>query len=140
MNRVSVVFTCMLMVTPAFAEQLTVNVAGGKANIGQVICSLFSSPDNYLREPVTREIQPINGEGNVTFQIDGLDTGTYSVSAIYDEDSDGEMDTGLFRIPQELVGFSNNTKGTFGPPGFDKTSFELNLDKEITIQLTKAKD
>jgi uncharacterized protein (DUF2141 family) len=130
----------MLMVTPAFAEQLTVNVTGGKANIGQVICSLFSSPDNYLREPVIREIQPINGEGNVTFQIDGLVTGTYSVSVIYDEDSDGEMDTGLFRIPKELVGFSNNAKSTFGPPGFDKTSFELNSDKETTIQLTKAKD
>ena len=87
-----------------------------------------------------REIQPINGEGNFTFQVDGLVTGTYSVSVIYDEDSDGEMDTGLFRIPKELVSFSNNAKGTFGPPGFDKTSFELNSDKEMTRQLTKAKD
>ena len=109
----------MLMATLLFAEQLTVDVTGGKANIGQVICSFFSSPDNYLREPVTREIQPINGEGNVTFQIDGLVTDTYSVSVIYDEDSDGEMDTGLFRIPTVLVGFSNNAKGTFGPPRFD---------------------
>ncbi|MDG2072310.1 MAG: hypothetical protein P8J55_11465 [Pseudomonadales bacterium] len=49
-------FTCMLMAILVFAEQLTVNVTGGKANIGQVICSLFSSPDNYLREPMTREI------------------------------------------------------------------------------------
>ena len=128
------------MTYPALAEQLTVRVTGGKANIGQVICSLFSSPEVYLREPAHREIRPIDDAGSVTFQISDLNPGTYSVSVIYDEDSDGEMDTGLFRIPKELVGFSNNARDTFGPPGFEKTAFDLVADMEISIRLTRAKD
>ena len=30
------------------------------------------------------------------------------------------------KIPKEGYGFSNNAKGTFGPPAFEKTIFEIN--------------
>ena len=33
------------------------------------------------------------------------------------------MDTGLFGIPSEGYGFSNQAGGAFGPPGFDSASF-----------------
>ena len=46
-----------------FAEQnpltLTVLVDGAKANTGQAIASLFSSADNYLKEPVYKHISEL---------------------------------------------------------------------------------
>ena len=44
--------------------------------------------------------------------------GTYAVAVHHDEDGDGEMDTGLFGIPSEPHGFSNNARGRFGPPSW----------------------
>jgi uncharacterized protein (DUF2141 family) len=57
----------------------------------------------------------INDEGEVRFTFTDLKAGTYSVSIVYDEDSNGKLNTGFLGIPSELVGFSNNAKGTFGP-------------------------
>ena len=119
---------------------LTVLVEGGEAGTGQAIASLFSSDENYLNEPIFDKIMPIDEDGGARFLFDGLAEGTYSVSVIYDKNSDGELNTGLFGIPSELVGFSNNAKGIFGPPSFDKTSFPLPSSQTITIFLGKAKD
>ena len=128
----------------SFAEQnpltLTVLVDGAKANTGQAIASLFSSADNYLKEPVYKQIMPINDEGGARFIFNELEAGTYAVSIVYDEDRDGNLNTGFFGIPSELVGFSNNAKGTFGPPSFHKTSFTFSESETISIILGGAKE
>ncbi len=119
---------------------LTVLVGGAKANTGQAIASLFSSADNYLKEPIFKIIMPINDEGGARFVFNEIKEGTYSVSIVYDENGDGKLNTGLFGIPSELVGFSNNVKGVFGPPSFNKTSFTLPGSETISIVLDQAKE
>jgi len=119
---------------------LTARVIGGTPNKGQVIISLFTSPDNYLKAPVIKKIKPIDSNGEAFVLFNHLAPATYSISVIYDEDADGELDTGFFGIPKELVGFSNNAKGRFGPPSFDKTAFELAASKTVHIVLDNAKD
>lgn len=119
---------------------LTVNIDGAIPGKGQAVLSVFSSADTYLKKPLLGKTKPIDGQGRVSFQIDGLATGTYSVSVFYDEDEDGELKTNFLGIPKELVGFSNNAKGSFGPPSFEKTSFELKATKTITIHFGKARD
>jgi uncharacterized protein (DUF2141 family) len=94
---------------------LTVLVDGAKANTGQAIASLFSSADDYLNEPIIEKIMPIHTEGSTHFVFNDLKAGTYSISIVYDENGDGKLNTELFGIPSELVGFSNNAKGVFGP-------------------------
>jgi len=118
---------------------LTVLVDGAKANTRQAIASLFSSADNYLKEPIFKKIMPINDVGGARFIFGDLKSGTYSVSIVYDEDGDGKLNTGFFGIPSELVGFSNNVKGIFGPPSFNKTSFTLPGSETISIILDRAK-
>ena len=119
---------------------LTVLIDGAKANTGQAIASLFSSADNYLKEPISKQIVPINDVGGARFTFTDLKAGTYSVSIVYDEDSNGKLNTGFLGIPSELVGFSNNAKGTFGPPSFNKTSFTLPESETISIVLDQAKE
>lgn len=119
---------------------LTARVSGGTPNKGQVIISLFTSPANYLKAPVIKKVKPMNGNGEASVLFDRLVPATYSISVIYDEDDDGELDTGFLGIPTELVGFSNNAKGRFGPPSFEKTAFKLAASKTVHIVLDNAKD
>lgn len=121
------------------AVVLTVDVVGGKPNKGEVILSLFTSEENYLKDPELILTGTLDSKGSVKFTIPKLTSGTYALSAVYDEDSNGKLNTGLMGIPKEFVGFSNNVKGLFGPPKFDKTAFEVSSQTNITIVLGKAK-
>lgn len=42
---------------------LTVLIKGAKASTGQAIASLFSTAENYLKEPLANKMLPINDEG-----------------------------------------------------------------------------
>lgn len=127
----------------SFSEQekisLVVEVSGATPDKGQAIFSLFTSSENFLKQPVASETKPINNNGQVVFRLDQLEPGTFAVSIIYDEDSNGKLNTGFFGIPTELVGVSNNAKGKFGPPSFKKASFVLSASETINIVLGKAK-
>jgi uncharacterized protein (DUF2141 family) len=49
--------------------------------------------------------------------------GRYAVSVHHDSDADGAVDTGLFGIPTEGLGASNDARGSFGPPSFEAAAF-----------------
>ena len=63
--------------------------------------------------------------GEITWRIDDLPFGRYAISAYHDENGNGELDTGLFGIPSEDYGFSNNARGGFGPPDFADAAFDF---------------
>ena len=146
MARLGFIFVLLALLIPiaGIAQQsleiLIVEVKGAKANTGQVQLSLFSNEENYLNEPIQSEEKLVDEAGQVVFEITGLQSGKFAISVIYDEDSDGKLDTGFLGIPTELVGFSNNEKGLFGPPSFNKTSFYFPDQQVILIRLGKAKD
>ena len=134
-----------MIAAPAFATAeekrypLTVQVRGAIPGKGLAVMSLFSSADTYLKEPLVKRTEPIDAAGNAVFVIEQLSAGTYAVSIVYDEDSNGKLNTGFLGIPTELVGFSNNATGTFGPPSFEKTSFSFSRSRSIEITLGTAK-
>ena len=119
---------------------LIIKVSGGEPNTGQAVISLFDSEENYLKSPKHFQSTPMDGNGEARCSINDLAAGRYAVSVAYDEDSNGELNTGFMGIPTELVGFSNNAKSSFGPPSFEKSSFDLEASKSISIQLGNAKD
>ena len=57
---------------------------------------------------------------SVTFE--GLGAGTYAVSILHDENSDGEINQGAFGIPTEGFGFSRNPEIKTGAPEFYETA------------------
>ena len=118
---------------------LTIEVNGATPGKGQAICSLFTSAETYLKQPMVKFTKPIDSNGQAQFKIDNLEPGIYAVSVIYDEDNNGKLNTGLFGIPTELVGMSNNARGRFGPPSYEKAAFVLQDSKTISITLGKAK-
>ncbi|MDR1437149.1 MAG: DUF2141 domain-containing protein, partial [Candidatus Symbiothrix sp.] len=63
----------------------------------------------------------------------------YAVSIFHDENDNGKLDTGVFGIPKERTGNSNNARGSYGPPKFDDCKFTVSGDTEIYITLTSYK-
>jgi uncharacterized protein (DUF2141 family) len=135
----------LAIVSPAVSNAegtatLTVQVTGALPGKGQAVFSLFTSKENFLREPYTTMTTPVDSNGKAVFHVKELKPGTYAVSVYHDADNNGELNTGLFGVPTELVGFSNQARSLFGPPSFRKAAFQIANEKEIGIRLGKAKD
>ena len=128
MRKYLLILLCLLAPFGVRAQDatlsLTVSVEDAEPNVGQIIISLFDS-GNYLQTPTLQQTGPVDENGRCVFVFRGLATGEYAATAVYDEDMDGELDTGLFRIPTEKIGYSNNAKGRMGPASYEDTRFLL---------------
>ena len=136
---------CFLMLpvsiaTSSGAFSLKVTVEGLNPLQGQAIVSLFNEKKQFLKQPLDMITLEVPDSNNLTVEFEGLEAGVYAVSAIYDLDSDGELDTGMFRIPSEPIGVSNNVRSKFGPPRWKKAKFELKEDTHLEIQVADAID
>ena len=58
-----------------------------------------------------------------------------SFSLNTDANENEKLDTNFLGIPKEQFGFSNDAKGSFGPPSFESASFEVTQSKKIVINL-----
>lgn len=75
-------------------------------------------------------------EDGVVVIFEDLDPGVYGVTMWHDVDGDGELRSNVMGIPREPLGYANDARGRFGPPGFDDWSFELGEeDLEIVVNL-----
>jgi uncharacterized protein (DUF2141 family) len=71
----------------------------------------------------------------VMLEIKDLLAGKYAVKVFQDINNNTKLDTGMFGIPKEPWGLSNNVKATFGPPKFEEMLFDLKTNEEISIKL-----
>lgn len=119
---------------------LRVMVGGAVPATGRVTVALFDSAESYLRKPVIEKSSAVSDEGSVSVEFAGRPRGDYAVVVAYDENDNGKLDTGLFGIPREAVGFSNNAIGRFGPAKWNDARFELgDSDLVIEIELRPAR-
>jgi uncharacterized protein (DUF2141 family) len=140
-NRACLIIGFFLIVIYLSAAQenvIRVEISGLRSDKGKVMCALFSSAGDFPKradKAVMRSAATI-ASGHAVCEFSGIATGTYAVSVIHDENSNGRLDTNFIGIPREGVGASNNAKGHFGPPKFDAASFRYSggrLDLKITI-------
>jgi len=117
---------------------INVMVTGANPNQGKVVLSLFNSPNNFLKEPLVLVSKKIDSKGNVEFYLPDLLDAYYAVSVYYDQDENDELNTNFWGIPAESVGFSNNAKGSFGPPTFEQTKFKRLQNTIIEIKLVNV--
>ena len=112
--------------TPTSAENVIhVEISGLRNDKGQVLCALFSSADAFPKKAdkaVARLTVKI-AERQATCDFSGVAAGTYAVSVVHDENSNGKLDTNFIGVPREGVGASNDAKGHMGPPKFGAASF-----------------
>jgi len=118
---------------------IKVHVKKLQSEKGQVILSLFNSPDGFpgkgekaFMKAQTSVIK--DGAADVTFV--NVPYGTYAVGVLHDENSNGRMDKKYIFIPAEGVGTSRDAKSTMGPPKYKDAQFELNTPAiELTVNM-----
>ncbi|MDA8136553.1 MAG: DUF2141 domain-containing protein [Desulfobacteraceae bacterium] len=127
---------------PAFSEttethtgQLTLTIEGFENTNGTAKIALVNSKENYSGgEPFKGYNLGITGNRVVKTLV--LPYGEYAVKVFHDENGSGELEKGVFGIPIEAYGFSNDARGTLGPPEYEKAAFKLDSPKkELVIHI-----
>jgi uncharacterized protein (DUF2141 family) len=142
-SRSGLVFALLLLASvcaaPLHAQStsptgtLTVRVDGLDSDEGNVRIAL-NNRQNYDADGNVRAASLLIEDGTAQWTATDVPHGTYAVRVHHDENGNGEMDTNMFGVPQEAFGFSNNVRGTLGPPDFEKAAFRLKSDSlAITI-------
>ena len=106
---------------------LVVTVEGLRSHKGVVAVNVFKGEKGFPGDDSrahAKQIVPITeGAKTVTLRFANLPPGDFAVVLLHDENQNGKMDTGIFGIPREGFGASNNPKVRTGPPRFSDASF-----------------
>ena len=140
------IFLALLLTHCSFAQDpprpaglIRVEISGLRSDKGHVLCALFSSASDFPRKPekaIAHAASPI-ADHHAVCEFAGIASGTYAVSVVHDENSNGKLDTNFLGMPREGVGASNNAKGHFGPPKFAAAKFGYSGGRlELTITVT----
>ena len=134
--------TSLLLMSPAFAGTVTVEVRNIERK-GEMHLAIYDDADVFendngekggaakgIVEGVIEEV----GTGTATYSFE-LPNGTYAIGIFIDTNYNNEMDRNFFGVPKEQYGFSNDAKGSFGPPSFKDASFTVSGDMQLEINL-----
>ena len=123
-------------VKPSAENTIVVRINGIKTPNGQVLLSLFKSPEGF---PIHPEKAFKWGKAKVSassiiISFNGLPPGDYAIAAVHDENSNEVMDTDWLGMPAESYGVSNNVSSTLSPPRFEEAKFNFSGSRD-TIQI-----
>ncbi|MGF1457249.1 MAG: DUF2141 domain-containing protein [Alphaproteobacteria bacterium] len=115
---------------------LTARVSGMEQPGGTIKAALFdiaaAFPDG---EALKTASLARDGKGPVSVVFSDLPPGSYAISAFHDANDNGTFDQGLFGIPHERYGFSNNPSDGLSAPSFEEARISLSDDLTIEIVL-----
>ncbi len=109
---------------------------------GKVFCGLWHGPEGYPMQRrfavgQARDRTIVNGRGHCAFE-GMLEPGEeYAVAAFHDENANNDLDRGIFGIPTEGTGASNDARGFMGPPQWQHARFVYPdvREHQITIHI-----
>ena len=96
------------------------------------LCNSIESYENDERALMQGAARINNGKAEWAFR--DLPFGEYAIKVFHDENGNKKLDKNLFGAPTEAYGFSNNARGTFGPPDYKKAAFTFDkTDRMVRI-------
>ena len=113
----------------------TIIISGVEHNKGYIDVKIYTDKDNFLKEELAAEIIRKKATKDQTVvPLSKVHEGTIAIVVYHDEDSNGDLKTGLFWRPKEGFAFSNNYTPK-GPPKFKKAAIELVHGETVIIEL-----
>jgi uncharacterized protein (DUF2141 family) len=127
------------LASPAVSQgsPLIVDVTGVPSSKGVVRVNVCT-PGTFLKGscPYSGVAPAVQGETTVT--INDVPPGVYAVQLYHDRKDLGHVDRGLFGIPKESIGFSNNAPVGLHGPRFGRAAFAHGEDAQtITVTLRR---
>jgi uncharacterized protein (DUF2141 family) len=120
---------CFLVVIWADKSEcaLYVTVKGLRNDKGHVLLALYNSragfPENAEKAVDKAAVSINSGRAQAVFHLPS--SGSYAVCVLHDENNSGAMDKGLFGIPLEGYGFSNDAMGVMSAPSFKDAAVQV---------------
>lgn len=117
---------------------LIITFNGMKNSKGNLKVALANSAQNYKdhKNPfIGKTISIINNQAVAS--IEDIPFGEYAVKVFHDVDDNNKLNTNFLGMPTEDYGFSNDARGTFGPPSWKDAKFSFYKDSlliEINIR------
>ena len=113
----------------------TIIISGVEHNKGYIDVKIYTNKESFLIEELAAEIiRKKASKDQTVVPLSKVHEGTIAIVAYHDEDSNGELKTGLFWRPKEGFAFSNNYTPK-GPPKFQKSAIELVHGESVIIEL-----
>jgi uncharacterized protein (DUF2141 family) len=116
---------------------ITIHVDGLINDMGDMNCTLCSSPEGYpgdCKDKVVVKAPIRRNQSDCVFPNKA--PGDYGATVFHDEDSSGKFKRNLIGIPKEGFGFSNNYRPTVRAPTWDEGKFNFpGGHKTITIHI-----
>lgn len=101
---------------------------------GTIRMAVYSGEDNFMEKELTSKNVKVTGK-EVIVVFENVKAGEYAISTYHDVDNNNELNTGFMGIPKEPYGFSNDARGTFGPPTYEKAKFKVTGDTKTSIKV-----
>lgn len=101
---------------------------------GTIRMAVYSGEDNFMQKKLTSKNVNVTGK-EVIVVFENVKPGEYAISTYHDVDNNNELNTGFMGIPKEPYGFSNDARGTFGPPTYEKAKFNVTGDTKTSIKV-----
>lgn len=120
---------------PLFSQhRVEITIKGIEEVKGSVLVAVYNSEESFMKKQIaSKKIKVSNNE--VTLVFENVKSGDYAITTFHDENDNDKLDSNFVGIPKELYGFSNDAKGSFGPPSFEKAKVKVGGDKKLIINL-----
>lgn len=117
------------------SHKLNIHVKNIKVYNGSIFIAVYTNKENYMKDRVYEQVKPVTDNESLDIEIE-MPFGDYAITIFHDVNGNEDLDTNFIGIPKEPYGFSNNAKGSFGPPDYDASKFEFKSEgQEIEIEL-----
>jgi uncharacterized protein (DUF2141 family) len=135
------VFAASTSLTPVQAADVSVQVSGVAAPLGQIGCTLFSSPEEFpMDNRGAKQLWVKAALSGVTCRFENVPEGKHAVSIGHDVTGNKKVDTNFVGMPTEQWGVSNNVRPTLRPPKYEEAAFEVRPGATlITLDIKVAK-
>lgn len=117
--------------------ELLIRVSGIPSGDGKLLIGIYNKEEGFMDMTKTyRNITLDARKYQMQISIPDLPAGNYAIAVFHDANANGKLDKNMLGIPKEAYGFSNNARGSFGPPSYKDCLFTVGTDrKEISLKL-----
>ncbi|MCX6328430.1 MAG: DUF2141 domain-containing protein [Bacteroidia bacterium] len=119
------------------AQNVEVVISGIRSEKGQIVIGVFKDNESFKIEKAflsKKFVKKGVSKGEMTVKFD-LEAGTWGLSLLDDENSNGKMEYSFIKIPKEGFGFSDYYHTGLKKPKFDAFKFDITDGQKQKISI-----
>lgn len=118
---------CVFNAAKAQTQNVQVTITGIKSDKGQILLNVYKDQETFSKDKPFKKImvaKKLLSNGSTIVEVP-LEPGTYGITLLDDEDSNGDMNKNMVGMPKEGFGFSNFFLEKMKRPAFDDFKIQV---------------